>query len=190
VAGARRRGTTIAAAIEYRALYVGKWSYAESMPVIPGLALGVSLIAQMVIGPIALAYVSRRRAARSLEPALQRRRTLLMNRIMEIGKWMAMGMMIVWTAAGVLLSVWLVLAIGKLLEKPGRGGSEKQGTASEVNLTNRWNDKKFDPRAASACGKKADRRDSSVRMARTVRSSWTDSSTRTRPLCVLVVPCG
>jgi hypothetical protein len=60
-------GTTIAAAIEYRALYVGKWSYAESMPLIPGLDLGVSPIAQMVIGPIALAFVSRRQAARSLK---------------------------------------------------------------------------------------------------------------------------
>jgi len=60
-------GVTIAAAIEYRALYVGKWAYAESMPVIPGLDLGVSPIAQMVIGPIALAFVSHRQVGQSLK---------------------------------------------------------------------------------------------------------------------------
>jgi hypothetical protein len=56
---------------------------------------------------------------------------MLMDGIMEMGNLMGMGMMIVWTAAGVLLIVWLVLAIVKLLKKQDRHGSAKQGTAPE-----------------------------------------------------------
>ena len=35
-------GITLAAAIEYRALYLGKWSYSENMPLVPVLELGLS----------------------------------------------------------------------------------------------------------------------------------------------------
>ena len=54
-------GFVLAAGIEYRALYLGKWSYAESMPVVPILELGVSPLLQMMVGPVMLALMSRRR---------------------------------------------------------------------------------------------------------------------------------
>jgi hypothetical protein len=53
-------GFVIASSIEYRALYLGKWSYAESMPIVPVLELGLSPLLQMTLGPVALALVSRR----------------------------------------------------------------------------------------------------------------------------------
>ena len=58
-------GITLAAAIEYRALYLGKWSYSENMPLVPVLELGLSPVLQMVVGPVALALLSRQRAARN-----------------------------------------------------------------------------------------------------------------------------
>lgn len=55
-------GATIATTIEYRALHLGEWFYADSMPLVPVLDIGVSPILQMVLGPVALAFLSARAA--------------------------------------------------------------------------------------------------------------------------------
>lgn len=53
-------GAVTAVAIELRALDLGKWTYAETMPLVPVLDVGLSPVAQMVLIPVALTLASRR----------------------------------------------------------------------------------------------------------------------------------
>lgn len=53
-------GFVTAVVIELRALDLGKWSYAEAMPRVPELDVGLSPILQMVLIPSVLALASRR----------------------------------------------------------------------------------------------------------------------------------
>ena len=59
-------GALAALLIELRALAAGEWAYAEAMPLVPALGVGISPVLQMVVIPLALAWLSRvttRRAA-------------------------------------------------------------------------------------------------------------------------------
>ena len=51
-------GFAIAVFIEWRALGSGKWGYAPEMPRVPGLDVGWSPVLQMVLIPLALAWLS------------------------------------------------------------------------------------------------------------------------------------
>ena len=52
-------GFAIGALIEDRALAAGRWAYAASMPLVPGLGVGWSPVLQMIVIPIGLALLSR-----------------------------------------------------------------------------------------------------------------------------------
>jgi hypothetical protein len=56
-------GILLAWAIELRALYLGTWSYAPAMPVLPLLHVGMSPILQLAIVPIVCIWLSVRIAA-------------------------------------------------------------------------------------------------------------------------------
>lgn len=51
-------GSLAAVAIELRALANGRWSYADSMPVVPFLDVGWSPVLQMVVIPLGLSWLS------------------------------------------------------------------------------------------------------------------------------------
>ena len=57
-------GFVIAVLIELRALDHGKWGYTPAMPRVPGLGVGLSPVLQMVLIPLALAWLSHAWASR------------------------------------------------------------------------------------------------------------------------------
>ena len=52
-------GALTAVLIELRALAAGEWTYTEAMPLVPALGVGLSPVLQMVVIPLALAWLSR-----------------------------------------------------------------------------------------------------------------------------------
>ncbi len=52
-------GSLAAVAVEQRALAVGRWTYTERMPLVPGLGVGWSPVLQMMIVPLLLTAGSR-----------------------------------------------------------------------------------------------------------------------------------
>lgn len=67
-------GFAVAAFIELHALKSGKWRYAPEMPRVPGLGVGWSPVLQMVLIPLALAWLSKAMTATRTAVSSRRRR--------------------------------------------------------------------------------------------------------------------